>query len=207
MESQFKNVLVDLIKKPRFGFQRIIDDKIDKYKFWLIASLGISAMFGNSMSKGLGDKFGFVGLLLYIILCGPIFAIIWAYLLSGLISWTGRWLKGQAKINDILNIISYAAIPLILTLIVHLIYFSLFGSSIFTSSFDIKDFGVISFIVYKIGFFINLFLLIYYCILFVIGISVLQRFSILKSILNIFLGIFVIIFPLVIIGFIIAILR
>ena len=196
-----------MIKKPRFGFQRIIDEKLDKYKFWLISFLGISAMFGNSMSKGLGDRFGFIGLLLYVILGGPIFAIIWAYLLSGLISWTGKWLKGQAKTNDILNMISYATIPLILTLIIHLIYFGLFGSSIFTSSFDANDFGLFPFIIYKVGFFINLILLIYYCILFVIGVSVLQRFSILKSILNIFLGIFVILLPLTIIGFLIAKLR
>jgi hypothetical protein len=207
MDNQMFNVLNNLIKNPKLCFTTIKDSNFDKYKFWLISLLGISVIFNSAISKSMGDQFGAFGIFLYILIFGPIFGTIFVYLLSGLISITGKWIKGQAKTNEVINIISIAAIPLILNIIVNIVFCILFGKSLFESSFNVNDFGTFSILIYKAGYFIGLILEIYYLILFVIGISVLQEFSILKSILNIFMAVLLLVISITLIFMIFSILN
>lgn len=207
MDEQYNTLIIDLFRKPRTSFNRIINEKLDRYKIWLLALVGISSLLGNAISKHIGDNFGIIGILLYIIVLGPIIGIILMYLLSYFISLTGKWLKGNATTNTIVNIISYATIPLTLGIIIDILNIILFGSIIFTKGFNIHDYNTLLNIVYFLGILINFALLVEYCILVVIGISVLQGFSIAKSIFNIFLSCFVILIPLMIIIFIIGKLR
>jgi Yip1 domain len=204
MDKQYLNVVLNFAKNPGLSFSNIIANKLDRYKFWLIFLLGISVMSGNAISSHYGDKFGMIGLILYIFILGPIFVALWVFMVSALISITGRWIKGNAKIEDVMNIISYAAIPLILMLVVRLLYVIIFGTSIFYQRFNLNDFGTLGYLVYKLGFVINVILLVYYFILLVLGISVVQGFSIMKGIFNILFAVFLFVLPFLIIGFLIA---
>ena len=204
MNGQFKNLMLNIVKNPRLAFNSVIDEKLSKTKFLLLSLLGISALFSNAISKNLGDNFDSTKLVLYLLVTGPIFGILWAYLISALISWTGKWIKGYAKTNQVLNVLSIAAIPLILILMVNALFVAIFGSGIFKSGFDIQEYSTLSILIYKIGNFVKTILLLYYLFLFVIGISTLQGFSIFKSILNILLALLTIVLPFVIIGFLMA---
>ena len=207
MVMKFKNLLLEIGKNPRAGFSYLVESGYNKHVFLILILMGISVMFSNAMTRNIGDTFGPFGYKIYIIILGPIFGIVWAYLLSWLISVTGKWMKGHAKTKDIVSVFSIACIPNCLMLIIHLLFLIIFGTSIFHKSFNVLNYSTISIIIYYVSISLTLITLTLYIYLFVIGISVLQGFSVIKSILNIFFAAFLFVLPIMILTTIMAILT
>jgi hypothetical protein len=72
------------------------------------------------------------------IAAGGLFGWISTYFYSGLISWTGKWLKGTADTSTILHVLAYAMIPSIISLIFLIPQFATYGVEVYKKDGDIN---------------------------------------------------------------------
>jgi len=156
---------------PRDAFRYINKMEYNKNEHILYALLFAMITF-RTFSLEKEDTLSILGLIIVCIIWGLIISRFLPNWLFSVIKWTGGWLKGQGDTKSITRVFSYAIIPLIIGLIIITIFNCLF--------------------------FLSYLFLIWTCILIIIGISEVQKFSIAKVIFNILLS-FLVYFILIII--------
>jgi hypothetical protein len=194
-----KDLFTKIWTSPRQVFKYINDKNYDKYVTLLLVLSGISRSFDRASLKNMGDKMSIWAILGLCIIAGGLLGWISYYIYAGLISWTGKWLKGQGNTSSILRILSYAMIPSIIALIFLIPQIGIYGVEIFKEEGDITSAGWISNIFVYGSMFLELVLGIWTIVFCVVGISEVQKLSIGKSILNLLLPLFVFIVPVLII--------
>ncbi|MNL19490.1 Yip1 domain protein [compost metagenome] len=178
-----KNILVKIFTAPKEAFQFIESYKYNKHVTLLLILSGIIKALDKAESKSMGDHFSIWGVIGFSIFIGVLFGWILNYIYSFFISKTGRYLNGKASTESILRVLAYSLIPAIISLFVFFLRILIYGNSIFRSSIIYE--GELNNIIYYFFIFIDLFLMSWSLILFIIGVSIVQKFSILKSIVNI----------------------
>ncbi|MDO5664314.1 MAG: Yip1 family protein [Bacteroidia bacterium] len=193
-----KDLFTKIWTSPRQVFKYINDNHYDKYVILLLVLSGISRAFSRASMKNMGDEMSIWAILGFSIFLGGLLGWISYYIYAALISWTGKWLKGQGDTSSILRIVSYAMIPSIITLIFLIPQIGIYGVEIFKKDGDITSAGLLSNI-FVYGSMILEFILGIWTIVFcVVGISEVQKLSIGKSILNLLLPGIVIVVPILI---------
>ena len=184
---------------PRRIFKYINDSKYDKYTYVLLFLSGVSNAFDRAFMKNSGDEMSLFAIIGYCIVLGGLLGWINLYLYAALCSWTGKWLNGQGNTNSLFRIMSYAMLPLILSLILLIPQFLIFGNEIYKEAGDLYGHGWISIIVIYIFFVIDLLLGLWSIFLMAIGISEVQKLSIGKSVINMLLPVLIIVIPILLI--------
>lgn len=193
-----KDLFIKIWTSPRLVFKYINDNHYDKYVTVLLILSGISRSFDRASIKNMGDKMSIWAIIALSIIIGGLLGWISYYIYAALVSWTGKWLKGQGDTSSILRILSYAMIPSIIALIFLIPQIGIYGVEIFKEDGDITSAGWLSNI-FVYGSMILEFILGIWTIVFsVIGISEVQKLSIGKSILNLLLPAIVIVVPILI---------
>jgi len=201
-----REIFTKIWTSPRLVFKYINDNRYDKFVTILLVLAGVTATLNRAATKGLGDRVPLFAVLVIGIIAGTLFGWLSYYIYAALMSWTGKWLKGQGDTTALLRMTSYATIPSIIVLILFIPEIILFGNGIFQHDFDVFESGsgIISEIIYLILLFIEIILGVWTLVIFVIGISEVQKLSIGKSILNLILPALVILVPLAMIAFIVG---
>lgn len=184
---------------PRQFFKYINDNHYDKYVTILLVLSGISRSFDRASMKNLGDNMSIWAILGLCIILGGLLGWISYYIYAALVSWTGKWLKGQGDTSSILRMFSYAMIPSIIALVFLIPQIGIYGVEIFKEDGDIISAGWISNIFIYSSLFLQLVLGIWTLVFAVVGVSEVQKLSIGKSILNLLLPLLVILVPILII--------
>lgn len=190
-----KDLFTKIWTSPRQVFKYINDNHYDKYVTALLVLSGISRSFDRASMKNMGDKMSIWAILGLCIIIGGLLGWISYYIYAALVSWTGKWLKGQGDTSSILRILSYAMIPSIIALIFLIPQIGIYGVEMFKEDGDITSAGWLSNI-FVYGSMILEFILGIWTIVFcIVGVSEVQKLSIGKSILNLLLPVIVIIVP------------
>jgi len=194
-----KDLFIKIWTTPRQVFKYINDNHYEKYVTVLLVLSGISRSFDRASIKNMGDKMSIWAILGLCIILGGLLGWISYYIYAALVSWTGKWLKGQGDTSSILRIFSYAMIPSIIALLFLIPQIGIYGVEIFKEDGDITSANWISNILVYGSMFLEVVLGIWTLIFCVVGISEVQKLSIGKSILNLLLPILVILVPILII--------
>jgi len=194
-----KDLFIKIWTTPRQVFKYINDNHYEKYVTVLLVLSGISRSFDRASIKNMGDKMSIWAILGLCIILGGLLGWISYYIYAALVSWTGKWLKGQGDTSSILRIFSYAMIPSIIALLFLIPQIGIYGVEIFKEDGDITSASWISNILVYGSMFLEVVLGIWTLIFCVVGISEVQKLSIGKSILNLLLPILVILVPILII--------
>jgi hypothetical protein len=194
-----KEIFTKIWIYPRKVFKYINDRKYDKYVVVLLVLSGISRAFDQAAMKNFGDNLSLWLIFVLCIIFGGLLGWVSYYIYAALISWTGKWLKGEGNTNSILNIMAYAMLPSIVALIFLIPQIGIYGNEMFKSDGDIISAGLISNILVYFSLFLEFVLGIWTIILVVIGISEVQKFSIGKSILNLLMPGLLILIPVLLI--------
>jgi len=194
-----KDLFIKIWTTPRQVFKYINDNHYEKYVTVLLVLSGISRSFDRASIKNMGDKMSIWAILGLCIILGGLLGWISYYIYAALVSWTGKWLKGQGDTSSILRILSYAMIPSIIALLFLIPQIGIYGVEIFKEDGDITSASWISNILVYGSMFLEVVLGIWTLIFCVVGISEVQKLSIGKSILNLLLPILVILVPILII--------
>jgi hypothetical protein len=183
---------------PREVLKYIHENKYNKYVTVLLILSGIAKAFDNASAKNTGDNLSLWMLVIACIVGGALFGWISYYLYAALISWTGKWLKGQGDTSSLIRVLAYSSIPAIVALIFYIPQIIVYGDDLFKSNRHTADINWISSGIVYGSMALEFCLGILSVRLSVIAISEVQKFSIGKSILNIFLSALVIVIPIVI---------
>ena len=198
-----KEIFTKIWTSPRLVFKYLNDNRYDKFVTVLLILAGIARTFGQASSKNMGDNMSLIGVLALCIILGGLIGWITYYIYAAMMSWTGQWLNGQGDTDSLLRMMAHAMIPSIITLILLIPQIAMFGNGIFQSNIDIYGNGLGPIIVFYATLLIEITLTIWTIIIFVIGISEVQKISIGKSILNMILPGLIIIVPIIVIALII----
>ena len=190
--------------KPRMVFKYINDNQYDKYVYVLLILAGIMKSFDRAADKNMGDNLSLIFVISICILLGGLLGWISYYIYTALLSWTGKWLDGKGDTKSLLRMTSYAMIPAIFALVFIVLQVGLFGIELFQSGFDVSSYGFVSIVIYFITLIFEIILGLWSLVIFVIGLSEIQKLSIGKSILNMLLPVFIIIIPIALIAFVLG---
>ena len=179
-----KEIFTKIWTSPRKIFKYIVDRNYKKYVVILLILSGISHAFSQAIDKGMGDKLPIIPIILICIIGGGLFGWLSFYIAAILLSWTGKWLKGKGTTDSILTIISYAMIPSIVAMVLLIPQICIFGADLFKANSDLEGASALSLILLLITGVLQIILAIWTFVLWIIGISEVQKFSIGKSILN-----------------------
>lgn len=196
-----RDIFTKIWTSPRLVFKFLNDNRYDKYVYILLILAGITRTFDRASTQNMGDDISLIAVLAICIILGGLLGWISYYIYAALMSWSGKWLKGQGDTDSLLRMMSHAMIPSIVALILLILQIAVFGNGIFQSELDIYSSGLLSIIVFYITVFFEIVLGIWTLVIFVIGISEVQKISIGKSILNMILPGLIIIIPIAMIAF------
>lgn len=194
-----KEIFIKIWTSPRLVFKYINDNNYDKFVTVLLILEGIAKTFDRASSLDIGDRTSLYTIIALSIIIGGLVGWISYYLYALMMSWTGKWLKGQGDTKSLLRMTAYAMSPTIITLILLIPQIVIFGNSIFQSKIDILGNGIIGIIIFYTSVVIGLIILVWSVVIFVIGISEIQKLSIGKSILNMLLPSLIILIPIIIV--------
>ncbi len=198
-----KETFIKIWTSPREVFKYINENYYDKYVTILLVLAGITKSLDKASTKNMGDDLPLIAVLAICILLGGLLGWMSYYIYAALMSWTGKWLNGQGNTSSLLRMTAHAMIPSIVALILLIPQIALFGNDIFRSEINIYGNGLLSTIVFYATTFLKVILNIWTLVIFIIGISEVQKFSIGKSILNMILPGLIILGPIILIVLII----
>uniref|UniRef100_UPI003217F52F Yip1 family protein n=1 Tax=uncultured Draconibacterium sp. TaxID=1573823 RepID=UPI003217F52F len=199
-----KEVFTNIWTSPRKVFKYINNNEYDKFVYVLLFLAGITQAFDRAVTKSMGDNLSLIVVIIICVLLGGFLGWISLYFYSALISWTGKWLNGQGDTTSLLRMTAHAMLPSIVALVLLIPQIIYFGNAIFQSEIDISSSGTIPKFIYYSTAFLETILGAWTLILFVIGISEIQKLSIGKSILNMILPGLIIIVPIATIAYILG---
>jgi hypothetical protein len=182
-----QQIFTKIWTSPRVVMQYIHDKQYDKYATLLIFLAGISRALENASDKNLGESWSMWSILLMSGSIGGLFFIIGMYVYAALLSMTGKWLNGQGDTNSIYRVIGYSMLPNAVGLLLWLVMISFYGMDAFRDieMVEVSHYGL--YIVYYIIILLFIALGIWSLILGVVGIAVVQKFSLIKAFLSMIL--------------------
>jgi hypothetical protein len=183
-----RNILTKIWFSPKEVFTFITVHKYDQYVTLLLILSGIAKAIDKALSKNMGDYLPLWGVLICVILIGISFGQLVNYILAASLKWAGKWLNGQADTKSILRITAYAMIPSICSLFLVIMQIPIYGSFIFQTSLYYLLIDSPYYQIYYTYIIVDILLVIWSVILLVIGLSVVQKFSILKAVLNLIIA-------------------
>jgi hypothetical protein len=173
-----KEVFTRIWFEPKKVFTFINHFSYEKFFMPLMFLAGFSRTLDSAGSNSSFDNIDSVfGKLFTALVLGGALGWISYYIFAALISWTGKWIEGKGNSNKIVRITAYSLIPSFMGLIFFLINVLIFGKDVFINGYAISNNTIQTFT--SIGLFIlQLILSVWTLILFIIGLSIAQNFSI-----------------------------
>lgn len=198
-----KEIFTKIWTQPRRVFTYINKTKYEKFFYILLVLAGIAGSLDRAMDKGLGANNSMIFVIIASIIFGGLLGWIGFYIYAALLSWTGKWLNGKGNTESIYRVMPYALIPSILSLLIISLQILIFGNSSFQNTYEISVSEIGKSVIYFILILANVGLGVYNIIFYVVAISVVQKLSIGKAILNLLLPVFIIVIPILIFFFLI----
>lgn len=197
MQLAYKIVLFNLWKRPKRAFNTINQYNLFKYQIHLFVLTGITNTVNRRFIDLADSTHDLLPTLLSSIVAGALLGWISLLIVSGLIYISGKWMKGQATSTEITNMVAFATVPFIISIVftvvcVLLLRFLRFQDGTYAY---FKSWSNNYYVIIKVHYYVNILINLYYLVLLAIGISAVQDFSIRKSFLNLFIGIAIIAVP------------
>ncbi len=194
-----KEIFTKIWTAPRMVFKFIEAHKYEGNQTILLVIAGIAGALQRASDRSLGDDADLLMVIVTSLVAGVLTAFIFYPFYALLVSWTGKWLKGKADTASVLRVFAFSSIPSIFVLILTVLAILFLGKEFFLSETSLLFESTPHTIIF-LGLLIpQVILAIWSLILFVIGLSEVQQFSILKAIINIILPILIIAIPLLIV--------
>lgn len=174
-------LLQSIWTQPRRIIQYLAEYDPAKYVIPLLILNGVVSMFQQATNSHWGDTMELTTIILLCVLCGPMIGIMSGYIVSGLLSFSGNWINGKATPDQIRMVLAWSAVPITFLLVVLPIELAVFGVEPFSKQHPTMDAnpllaGLLALIMFVLS--------IWSLVIFVIGLSEVQGFSVWHAILN-----------------------
>lgn len=126
-----KSVWLSIWVNPRATIRRIVIEDPNKNLWTLAAIYGFSSLLNSFQSLALGTMMGIIPIFLIALILSPIWGYIVFNVWSWVISFTGRWLKGQGDFQSIRAAYAWSCVPILITDVLWIFTIIVFGTSLF----------------------------------------------------------------------------
>lgn len=175
---------------PRKVFSFINRYNYNKYIYLLLVLAGIANAFYKNADKDLTPIN-----LFFLVALGAIIGLIGNYIYAGLMSFTGTWINGKAQTSAFLRVIAFSSLPLVFSIAIALARFIIRGDGNFSE--EINSSNELTTYLEYLFIFLNALLGLWTFILMVVGVSEIQKFSLVMAFLNTMLPILMFVIPLI----------
>jgi len=207
MTHTYKTVFINFLRRPQRVFYTICEYELYKYKYHLLVLAGINAALTRNWWQLADTNNNFFFRLLGAIAIGALLAWIPFLFVSWLLYVSGKWINGRSHSAEITNLVAYAVFfPAMLSILTTLISITIlrvngFESVKYVHNLDMPLHSTF-YLTIKIHQIIIIGLNLYYVLLVLKGLTVIQNFNWLKSILNVIMAIGLVAVPLLLIAII-----
>ena len=191
MELTDKEVFTQIWLRPRKVFQFIHTTGYNHYFYLLLIITGIISALQRKFETGIVEENRVISTVVMAVIFGSLLGWIGTYVYASLISFTGAWLDGKAKTHRILRTLAYANIPFACSIFIYAIQIYLIRYDVLNTSFSEGEQTTIGYVLLSA----KLILIACSLVLYVVGISVVQGFSITTAILNLILPVLLFVIP------------
>lgn len=186
-------IFIKIWTSPRKVFRFIHYHEYHKYVWPLLFLAGIARAFDRAILKNIGDQLPLSDILWGCITLGGLLGWLSYYLYAWLLSWTGKWLEGEANTTSLVRVLTYASFPSIIALLVVAAQIQAFGIELFKEYGELSSTTLSEEILLYIAPILELVLGAWTLVLSTIAVSEAQQFSIGKAILNLLLPVLILI--------------
>lgn len=170
--------------RPRETIQEITTVN-PKYGFWPLAWIyGFPLLLQIAQNAYLGKYLPAYAIVLIAIILACLAGFIGISIVSGLMLWTGKWIKGGSNYYEMRAAIAWSNVPNIVTCITWIILTLIFGRGLYFNTFPEASFVGWQYGIVFIMFIIQLIMAIWSLVIFFKSVSEVQGFSVWKAILN-----------------------
>ncbi|MEP0936717.1 MAG: YIP1 family protein [Cyclobacteriaceae bacterium] len=170
--------------KPKTTFPKlIVATKSWPFNLTLVIA-AISIAFSQAQKTGLGDGKSIFEVITYTVIGGATICYLFLLIYIKLIHWTGKLFKAEGEFKTIYKVFATATLPLAFRTLSFCILILLFGNDIFQSHFNVAFLSNSEALIYQAFVALDFILIIWTLVLIIIGLSIVQEFSIIKSIFN-----------------------
>jgi len=103
LELTDRDIFTKIWISPQVVFKYLNDTRYDKFVWVLLMLAGFGSAFDRASARHIGDRFPLIGVLAICIVIGGIFGWISYYIYAALLSWTGKWLRGNAYTDSLVK--------------------------------------------------------------------------------------------------------
>jgi hypothetical protein len=128
-----KSAWVTIWQSPRATIRKIVAKDERRGLWWLAGIYGFAALCSAFQSLSLGSLLHPLLILLFAIVFAPIWGFVFFAIWSAVVAWTGRIFKGTGSFGEIRAAYAWSCVPMIVSDLVWLLLFILFGASLFIS--------------------------------------------------------------------------
>lgn len=192
-------IFTEIWTSPRRVFKYIHERRYDKYVAVLLILSGIAGALNRAEMKDMGDDQSLTMIILMSVFAGAFFGWLGVYMYAFLVSWTGTWLGASGNTGSIVRVLAYASVPSVVAMVFIIPPIMVYGIENFKSDGDITSAGIVENIFVYGSMFFEFVLGTWSIVLSVVAISVVQKLSIGKSILNALLPVVIIAIPILLI--------
>jgi hypothetical protein len=125
--------------KPRATIRQIVEIDEEHMVLLLAAVGGFSTALALFPHVGSEKNIDCTGIITLCLVFGAFFGVVWLYVFSALIVWTGRWLGGSCPVEHIRCAIAWSNVPDLWTLSLLIPGLALFGKAFFSAELPALD--------------------------------------------------------------------
>lgn len=192
-------LMVKIFTHPKLAFAFIREFNYNKNIYFLLILSGITSSFGRAIKNNMGDRMSLSEIIIFCILSGGFSGYLTSYIYAVCLSWSGKWLHGSSSTSAILRIFAFSSIPYILCLLITIVNIGIHGLSLFHENIEFITGDSTLNLVYYGSISLEILFSVWSVVLVIIGISMAQNFSIIKTLLNLIIPFLFILIPIFIV--------
>ena len=195
------NPWVSILTKPKETIRAIIEYNSNYHLLILSMIYGFSAILGIAQRFKAAEKLDFISIIIPAIVLSPLWGYIIFSISAAFIYFTGKLIKGKAKYKEVRAAIAWSNVPSIVSVILWFFLIFSFGGNLFANFAAKESFSTAQIWVVFSVMFVMFIVSIWSLVIYINALAEVQKFSVLKAILNIIMSSLVI----AIISFLIAV--
>jgi len=177
------NPWLSMWTEPRKTIRGIITTDPSKQMLALCIVYGFPIMIHMARFFSAGTNFSMWTILLLSLLLSPIAGFIGISFTSALVYWTGKWINGKSKYKELRSAVAWSNVPTVVTCITWVILALSLGQGLFMAGFYAEEMPLATLATFLFG--LQVIASIWSFVIFLIALSEVQKFSILRAIANV----------------------
>lgn len=174
--------------QPRSTISRIVAHNPNQCLWWLAAIYGFCSLMNLFQSMALGSAMGPVAIVIWAVVLAPFWGWLNFSIWSVFVSWVGKWFKGEGSFTTVRSAYAWSCVPIVLNVPLWLLMVVLFGQQLFLNFPDAHLLPNYQMTFLFLILIIKVVLAVWSLVIYLNALAEVQKFSILKAILNVVLA-------------------